>query len=109
MPASAARHQHALLLAALMVLTSLTGLVLPTRPVAAAPRPVPAPLQVRITPSGFVPSSVTLAAGQTLWVDNQTTGPQTFTTADGWADSGDIPAGGRFVLATAPGAIGRHG
>ncbi len=96
--------------ALLVVLLTVLLVPLAAAPVAAqtsAP-PIPPPLVVHITDAGFVPSAISLAAGQTLDVRNDTATDQTFTATDGWIDSGPIPAGGRFVLATATGVAHAH-
>ena len=65
----------------------------------AAARPVPPPFRVSITAAGFVPSAVTVAAGQSIEFQNEAAAPRSVAADDASFDSGVIPAGGRFVIA----------
>src|SRR5262245_12795596 len=86
------------------VLTAIfvaNGLVLAagSRPALAAPRPVPAPVKVSITPDGYAPPNVTLVAGQTVAFTNDSGVEQTVTATDASFDSGPIAPGGGYAMA----------
>ena len=58
----------------------------------------PAPAQIAITASGFSPSYVTVATGQTVIFTNQTTTVQTVSAGNGLFASGSIPPGGGYAV-----------
>src|SRR5207248_2275264 len=62
--------------------------------------------EVRITDSGFDPSSVTIGAGGSVHWTNASSAAQSVTSDDGLFDSGSIPPGGGFSIAAA--ASGTH-
>jgi len=66
---------------------------------AAGEREVPEPLEVRLTDTGFSPSSATLSVGQTLVVENSASGPRPLVTTDGSIDAGTVAVGERLVTA----------
>ena len=56
-------------------------------------------VHVRVTPTGFVPSTVSVIVGQTVIFDNETGGERSIVAADGAFDSGSIPSEGAFAVA----------
>ena len=93
------RHRLAGSVAAAAIIATGLAVAPAGKAVAAPARPVPPPVKVAITASGYTPSSVTLAVGQTVEFANDTTTTETVTADDGTFDSGPIPAGGGYSMA----------
>src|SRR5690242_9355490 len=70
------------------------------------PRPMPAPVEVSITDTGYEPAAVSAAEGQSVVFTNRSATEQAVTDPEGLFDSGPIPPGGAFTISL--GAPGLH-
>src|SRR3954451_21049987 len=87
-------------LGALLLLVGTLALLPRTYASAAStPPPIPAPVQVQLTPLGFSPATIDLVVGQSVVFTNTTSATRSIVAPNGIFDSGDVPAGGAFTVA----------